>query len=901
MSGFLWGWLLFVGLPALSVFYGFSILLDDLREHERQEFHRSAADLGNQIFSEADEISFVRNRFQLRKANLGSPLTSNPSNQFEILVHSDEPQGIHPNLEKLAICLGDQQEPGPEIRKHWEKELGFFFSLELAKQSQDKPFPIKWLGKSAHLIWSQEKVQDQRPRTHLFICRPPPSVTLLARAFSRNSHGYSGGIADLGGGRTYFSPHLKATTIQNLIKKCRFYQQKTLSEGDDWFFWERCPDGMALFLHRPQTWGIPRQNLWQGVFALFLPIFGTWLFFRVQESWERLSIRGKIIGIVLVFTAFPLLFGSIFLVKVNGRLQPAATEDWLQTARHELRLFDQQFLEQIQNLESRFIKLTSFPCLHQSFNRVKEVFLDQFDRDWLDSFRLYSVQGDILAEKMKFGSDEGFAELESFFAERQIEKAYPRAGLSPVTANDLFMESVVDESRLGLFLDKVNAYKFGENLIYGFFTLLDTLPASNVVYAVLSITHEALTRKFFHRQILRHRTVRVLIRDHQSGVIFPRVKASASLLHFFQGIQRARGERIGRVRLGKTEFAAIGFPGKNLQGYDLVALTQQSSLESKTNRLRRDAAFLLLLTAGVSICAALHLFGFFLMPIRRVSEGLEAVGRGNFAVSIPVSGQHELGLMAMTFNHFIETLRELNQAKTVQSTLIPTEMPEYNGYEIASHCTMCGSIGGDYLDVFPLSDGRMVCLIGDVSGHGTSSAMIMAIAKTRVFLHFDAGHPPSELFSRLHESIRNLALKSQMMTMVVVLLDNRTHQIEVWNAGHPYPILSSPGHGQTGYLGQPAYPLGTRKQIVIPPQKSPIGPEDVLVLYSDGLVEAVNPQQTPLSFEALADFVGSSPATSAQDLLDRILQKWHLHLGGVPPTDDLSILVIRRKKHHVSA
>jgi hypothetical protein len=532
--------------------------------------------------------------------------------------------------------------------------------------------------------------------------------------------------------------------------------------------------------------------------------------------------------------------------------------------------------------------------MNHDLEQVIKRFSEQIDQGWIDTYRLYSNRSELLVEKSRFGSDQGFEQLEQYFADRQIEKVIPRPAQAVRNPNYLFLESALDESILDLRPDRITRYRSGQNLLYSFFTVLESVPMSQVAYSSMSITHEGLVEKYLQKYLLRHRSVRVVVREKQSGTIFPTVQKSHSLSRFFQGIQRSNGERIGRVRLGGNVYAAIGIPGKNLEGFDLAALIPQRLLEANIERLRRNGVLLLLLTLGVSTCAALHLFIFLWMPIRWVGDGLEAVSRGDFSVSIPVSGQHELGLMAVTFNHFIETLGELNQAKTVQSTLIPTELPKYSGYEIAAHCVMCGDIGGDYLDVIPLPDGRLVCLIGDVSGHGTSAALIMAIAKTRVFLHFDDGQLPEQLFLRLNESLKNLALKSQMMSMVVAILDNRTHQAEIWNAGHPYPISFSAANRQTEFLGRPAFPLGKVKKIAYQPQFSVMNRGDLLVMYSDGLVEALNREGVPFSYQAFTEFIAACQADSAQELLDRILEKWHAHLDGIPPEDDLSLMVIRR-------
>jgi hypothetical protein len=889
---------LFILIPALGIGYGFSLFLNGLNAIELQEFTRKATGLGNQIIAEAEEGQFVRNRFQQKLSATSSTNGKQLEPSFEAFFDSENSCEKNPDLVILARMLVTNDEPDHALRNRWQKALGFYFSLELLKKNEGRPIPVKWQKKKTYCIWRRTETEDKKPKVNLLFCSPPTPLPMLKRAFFNFLTGVSGGAVDLKTGKGFFSRGLSREKIRQLLTTCRPAVRRVFALSSQLIYWERTNVDTGLFLLQSRRRSESAQ-WWikNGVLAALL-VMGTWFYFVLSIKWSFISIRWKLAGIIAAFTIFPLFFVGALGTGIKEQLQRTVYEDWLRTARHELRLLDQDFSEQIRELEDRFSRLTGFSTLNNSLDEVKNRLSAQMAMGWVDSVRMYGQDGKLLLGKAKFGFEEGFAELDQFFADRHISATFPRAGPTPKSPKYLFLDSVLDESAFGIPPEKITPYRFGRNLLYGYWSLLKKVPISKVVFAAISLTHEGLAEKFLKARLLRHRAVRIITWEHQSGTLFPSIRRSQSFTRFCQGVERTREERQGYFPVAGIDSFVLGLPGKNLEGFDLVAVIPRSHLDLKIQKLWQDGLHFLALTLAVSLCGYFHLFKVFLLPIRDVENGLEQAGKGDFQRFIPVRAEDELGAMAEVFNRFIETLSELDQAKAVQSTLISNKAPTYPEYDIAAHCSMCDEIGGDYLDIFPLLSGQLGCIIGDVSGHGVSSALIMAIAKTRVFLHFDTGKDPADLFPNLNESLRALSLATQMMSMSFVLLDNRTHTVELWNAGHPFPIHFSNHESQAPFIGKPAFPLGKLKKPTYQPLRLTLEVGDFLVMYSDGLVEALNGSGQPFTYEKVVEIIKSQRFPTGQELLNGILESWKNHIQGVPVGDDVSLLVIRRSPHN---
>jgi len=258
--------------------------------------------------------------------------------------------------------------------------------------------------------------------------------------------------------------------------------------------------------------------------------------------------------------------------------------------------------------------------------------------------------------------------------------------------------------------------------------------------------------------------------------------------------------------------------------------------------------------------------------------------------------------IANTFLNFLAVQfvkAEAIAAGRIQSLFFPHDRwisPQ--GYSCQGFCIPCEEVGGDYFDIIPQKDGSMLFLISDVSGHGFSAALVTTMAKTVTSL-LDSWEQltPVNLLLTFNTIFYRLLHKKKMMTVFVVHLDPVKNIISMISAGHLPAVLVN-STGKTQEIGHPSWPLGMRenyKQKVI---EMPMNPGDSLVLYTDGIVEALNWEDKQFGYDEWLASLGRIIPTFSDDTdLNEILTDVHTHACGRPFTDDVTLLMLRRKKN----
>ncbi|MDD2623669.1 MAG: SpoIIE family protein phosphatase, partial [Candidatus Riflebacteria bacterium] len=200
---------------------------------------------------------------------------------------------------------------------------------------------------------------------------------------------------------------------------------------------------------------------------------------------------------------------------------------------------------------------------------------------------------------------------------------------------------------------------------------------------------------------------------------------------------------------------------------------------------------LLFFTITASLAGKM-LADFFIVPIHSLAEGVEAISKRNIDYRISYSQNDEFGDLAERFNKMIAGLKEMQLAQDVQNSLLPGDVPNPDGYEIAFSNRMAAAVGGDYFDVFMCDKDKLCVIIGDVSGHGVSSALVMAMAKATLYHGFKENKNLVELFAELNKIINYYFGKSpvrKMITLFACIIDVSTGIGIFVNAGHNFPLL----------------------------------------------------------------------------------------------------------------
>ncbi len=345
-------------------------------------------------------------------------------------------------------------------------------------------------------------------------------------------------------------------------------------------------------------------------------------------------------------------------------------------------------------------------------------------------------------------------------------------------------------------------------------------------------------------------------------------------------------------------FLTTAISPKELRESILVALSDDSGIRSEV-RLGRNLwwGFIFL-----SLCVILVLGFFlstgFLVPIRHLEEGVRALEARDFHHLIPIDEKDELGALATLLNGTVGSLEDLEVARLVQANLFPKGEIASGGFRVFGASKPMTQLGGDYFDLLPLSDGRILLLIGDVSGHGVPAGLVMAMAKALVVANVrraakrTEGLRAAEILDGLQKVIFSLMQVRMMMCCQVGILDPAKRELELANAGHPFPCLVRHGLPPSPLPLPNSMPLVPRRKAGFAEFSLQLREGDRLFFYTDGMAEAKTPSGSPVGYErlfsALPELVSDDPSES----FGRIIS-WHRTLtGNLPQEDDLTILLL---------
>lgn len=358
----------------------------------------------------------------------------------------------------------------------------------------------------------------------------------------------------------------------------------------------------------------------------------------------------------------------------------------------------------------------------------------------------------------------------------------------------------------------------------------------------------------------------------------------------------------GRTDSNLRLFTMISNPLSNLRDFYFTSSDYFNGFVATIVTL---AGMLLMIYLVASMFAAVLIFSIS-RAVNRIEKGTVAVERGDFTYRIKMRPHNQLGQMAQSFDRMTESIvsllgrvaekerlqSEIDIAATIQRNLLPKEGPSFHGVSFSAHFEPSAAIGGDYYDVFNLDRTRLAVAIGDVSGHGLSTGLVMAMVKAAMTTLVEEGADEEALFRRLNDLVRRSTERRAFMTLGFTIFDLEQGTIRHTNAGHLYPYRLREGEPPMA-IESPSMPLGLKEKITSRTVEIPLEQGDTLVYLSDGIIEAQNPEGDPFGFEKLeailARLSDETPATVQMAILMAISE----HSGDRPADDDRTVMVLR--------
>ena len=236
-------------------------------------------------------------------------------------------------------------------------------------------------------------------------------------------------------------------------------------------------------------------------------------------------------------------------------------------------------------------------------------------------------------------------------------------------------------------------------------------------------------------------------------------------------------------------------------------------------------------------------------------------------------------------------VKEMEQAREFQMSLIPQTPPKHPDYDFALHMKTSTEVGGDYYDFFPQEDGSIYVVCGDATGHGLNAGMMVSI--TKAGLHGSDFDTPANTTTRLNKTIKAINLGTTRMSLNMVKIHNGS--FDFTSAGMPPAYLYSNITGSVEEILVPGLPLGSMKMAEFDLQSFNLDTGDALVLISDGLPECVNHDGEMLDYEPVKDCIKNNGNKTAQEIIDSLITLGDNWMSGLMNEDDITLVVIKKK------
>jgi serine phosphatase RsbU (regulator of sigma subunit)/anti-sigma regulatory factor (Ser/Thr protein kinase) len=240
--------------------------------------------------------------------------------------------------------------------------------------------------------------------------------------------------------------------------------------------------------------------------------------------------------------------------------------------------------------------------------------------------------------------------------------------------------------------------------------------------------------------------------------------------------------------------------------------------------------------------------------------------------------------------------QELRVARLIQQTLLPKDLPAIPGWQLAAYYQPARAVGGDFYDFLSFADGRLGLVVGDVTDKGVPAALVMATTRSILRAAAQGEVTPGQVLERTNDLLCPDIPPKMFVTCLYAILDPATGRLRYANAGHDLPYQRHAAGG-VSELRATGMPLGLMPRMLYEEHEAVVEPGDSILLYSDGLVEAHNPQREMFSFPRLMRLVGEH--AGGKELIDFLLEQLTTFVGpGWEQEDDVTMVTLQRTASH---
>lgn len=812
-------------------------------------------------------------------------------------------------LWEITRCMPlEQNRRFQRLRKSLQTFLGNEFRMAQFLEGRDQTIPIITRQQHGLIYWFNDPSSPERGILMIFWEMPNLDFR-LRQVIKRVSGLFAGGfVARDATDITHFgSSPARPEEAGEIFRKIGILDQKNCMDDRERIWAGRQVEN-AWIIAATQA-GTADYVRWQFILvcALLLAAFLEMALY-VLAVWRNLylSIRLKLLALFLTAVISPVM-GFAYL---GYRYLDDRAETMLASVGNQSRQLLFALDESFKNAGASFVedfKVISQSIINTQDDKVKRQLENKIEANDLISIELRDTSNaEIIFALQNELVFEGMREVSDAFSRYCIDNML---GSTLIDTIDPAMNMMVlsPESGMRFFFvrpGEVHQMSFGPVPLYIFWNIFKQTGGKSVyVYIV-----QSASRLFQHliRQRLKTAAATgqnepfiLAAYNNKSGEWLPGKPGNTAILKSFTSRTLFSDKPVDAMfSIKGEEYLVIGQKGKYAGNFSLYAFYPFRLIDADIAARRRMIAAGILLFTIVALLAGWLLSDIFLLPVARLGDGVTAIKSRNSSFRIESSQQDEFGDLAVSFNHMIEDLKEMQLARDVQESLLPSEPPIIEGYQFSFANRMASAVGGDYFDVRVLDKENICVVVGDVTGHGVSSALVMAMAKAIVYQGLKENRDLLELFSDLNQAIHAYFSKPpirKMITLFAAMINLPGGTGVFVNAGHNYPVKVS-SDGQCEDLAAVHLPIGAVPVLrKMKTSSFSMQDGDSLIFYTDGIIEVTNDCQEQYGYDRFKAMLAENANDTPAELSRKLLNGYDSWLAGGEPDDDVTLVVLRKQ------
>jgi serine phosphatase RsbU (regulator of sigma subunit)/anti-sigma regulatory factor (Ser/Thr protein kinase)/Tfp pilus assembly protein PilF len=320
-------------------------------------------------------------------------------------------------------------------------------------------------------------------------------------------------------------------------------------------------------------------------------------------------------------------------------------------------------------------------------------------------------------------------------------------------------------------------------------------------------------------------------------------------------------------------------------------------------------------TLVVSAVGTFFLIYILMNPFRKLADWVRRADHGEIQDEMDIDASTEIGEIAQAFSEITNRFREsqknladqerlqkeMQVAQEIQQTLLPGEFPDLEGYELASYYEAAREVGGDYYDFVEVDKDTLGIAVADVSGKGVPGSLVMTMIRTALRTEARGLKDAAEVLSRVNDFVIGDMKKGMFVTVFYVIIDSKRRRLNYASAGHNPMILYRASTQKTYYLNPRGFPIGIQlheKDLFkksIESDTIQLAEEDILLIYTDGITEAMNAKRDLFGEERLLKIFREHGQLRVKPFVEQIKEDILSFTEGNPQSDDITLVAIREK------